>query len=122
MRTLLLLTLLISGNVYAESERYYQHLFCNDTGGISEVTLSDRTRVDCLTFGMAIEVEFASKWKNSIGQAVHYARMTDRQPGIALIMVSAKDCKYLDSLKKALVFLIRPISMWEIGPYAGKCT
>jgi len=120
MKILLLLTLLLSGNVQAENERYYQDKLCENIG-ISEVVLEDRTRVDCLTFGMAIEVEFANKWKDSIGQALHYSLMTRRQPGIALIMLTDKDCKYLMRLVRVVKSLRNRISLWEIGPYAYRC-
>lgn len=118
---LLLVTLLLSGNTLAANEKYYQAIFCGKASGQMEVVLGDRTRVDCLTFGMAIEVEFAAKWAESVGQSMHYALMTGRHPGVALIMLGPKDCKYGRRIRN-VVSIIRPlISVWEVGDYAGKC-
>lgn len=50
-----------------------------------EQTLSNGTRVDCLTDRLAIEVDFAHKWAESIGQAMNYAAATGKQPAVILI-------------------------------------
>jgi len=120
MKPLLFLILLISSNAQAETEKYYQDKFCRNIG-IMEVMLKDRTRVDCMTLGMAIEVGFANKWAQDIGQALHYSLMTGKHPGIATIVVSDKDCKYLIRLRRILSAVKPIISLWEIGPYAYKC-
>jgi hypothetical protein len=80
-------------------ERYYQTQLCNDLDGKMEYVLKDRTRVDCLTDDYAIEVDFAKKWAESIGQSLFYAEMTNRDPAIGLIVDSGKDEKYLKRLK-----------------------
>ena len=60
-----------------------------------EVRLADRTRVDILTEDYAIEVDFATKWAEAIGQALHYARMTGRKPGVIIIIRdAAKDIQH----------------------------
>lgn len=74
-------------------EREYVSQHC--TGRI-EVTLSDRTRVDCLTDEYAIEFDFASKWAQAIGQSLHYGRMTGRTPAIYLILESKKEMRFVD--------------------------
>jgi len=53
-----------------------------------EVTLSDRTRVDLVSMHYAIEVDWAAKWAEAIGQSLFYAEMTGRKPGIVLIRKS----------------------------------
>jgi len=69
--------------------------------GITEFILSDKTRVDCLTSTYAIEVDFASKWAESVGQSLHYGLMTDKKSGVLLIMENgAKDRKHLNRLVK----------------------
>jgi hypothetical protein len=80
-------------------ERYYQTQLCNKLNGKMEYVLKDRTRVDCLTDHYAIEVDFARKWAESIGQSLFYAEMTDKAPAIGLIVDSGKDEKYLKRLK-----------------------
>ena len=64
-------------------EKYYQTKMCNKLGGIIEYRLKDRTRVDCLTDDYAIEVDFAKKWAESVGQSLFYAQMTKRDPAVA---------------------------------------
>lgn len=46
-------------------------------------------RIDVLTKGEAVEVEFIRKWHEGIGQALHYGSATDRQ-GVLAIVVSAQ--------------------------------
>jgi len=120
MKSILIAMLLISSTVHAENERYYQDKFCAGIG-VTEKVLDDRTRVDCLTFGMAIEVDWAYHWQESGFQAIHYALKTGKRPGIALIMKSEADCKYLHRLNNVLENVTPIISLWEIGPYAYQC-
>ena len=61
--------------------------------------LKDGTRVDCLTSTHAIEVDFANKWAESIGQSLFYAEMTGKKPGVYLIIESDRDYRYLKRLK-----------------------
>ena len=82
--------------------------------GIKEYTLPDRTRIDCLTSSYAIEVDFAKKWAESIGQSLYYGLMTNKRPGILLIMEKPKkDIRYLKRLKK--VVEIQKIRIWTIN-------
>jgi len=53
--------------------------------GQTEVRLWDRTRVDILTKEYAYEVDWASKWAESIGQSLYYAELTGKKPGIILL-------------------------------------
>jgi len=96
---LLLQALLFSKNLHFE--KYYQNKFCSKIGGVAEYVLEDRTRVDCLTDEYAIEVDFAKKWAESIGQALYYAKMTGKKPAIYLIIEKSSDRKFLNRLKKA---------------------
>ena len=74
------------------NEKYYQTRLCNELDGIMEQSLLDRTRVDCLTDEYAIEVDFAKKWAEGIGQSLYYAEMTGKKPAVGLIVRdSAKD-------------------------------
>jgi len=102
MKTLLII-LLFQTLVFAKHlhlERYYQDIFCMQHHGQTEVVLDDRSRVDCLTDEFAIEVDFASKWAESIGQSLYYAKKTGKRAGVLLIMERpTKDKKYLDRLQ-----------------------
>lgn len=61
--------------------------------------LDDKTRIDCLLPEYAVEIDFANKWAESIGQALYYAIKTNRKPAIAVILRSPKDERYLIRLK-----------------------
>ena len=57
------------------NEHYYQNIWCREHNGITEYILADKTRVDCLTKDMAVEFDFASKWAESVGQSLYYAKI-----------------------------------------------
>ncbi|AGA79570.1 hypothetical protein [Echinicola vietnamensis] len=61
-------------------------------------------RVDLLTDEFAFEVEWASKWKNAIGQSLWYGLQTSQKPGIILILRSQKDYSYFVQLNSALAY------------------
>lgn len=69
-----------------KSESDYRDTWCEDQDGQAEVVLEDLTRVDCLTEEFAVEVDWAHKWAESIGQARYYAEMTGREPAVLLIV------------------------------------
>lgn len=77
--------------------------FCDKLGGLAEIRLVDNTRCDCLTKNYAYEVDYASKWAESIGQAVHYARLTKSQAGIAIIVKDVKDFRYAQRLVNTII-------------------
>lgn len=79
-------------------EKYYQAKMCSEFGGKTEYVLFDKARVDCLTSEYAIEVDFAKKWAEGIGQALYYAEVTAKKPAVALI-VEDGDEKYLNRIK-----------------------
>lgn len=83
---ILLTALLLLALPVSASEADYALPFCEALGGQSEVTLFDRTRVDCLTDDEAIEVDYAYKWAESIGQALYYAEITGKRPAVMLIV------------------------------------
>lgn len=79
-------------------EKYYQTKLCNQLQGKMEVRLSDKTRIDCLTDEYAIEVDFAKKWAEGIGQSLYYGYMTGKQPAVGLIC-GKKDKRFLKRLE-----------------------
>lgn len=104
------------------NEAYYQGLWCARQGGITEVRLPDKARVDCLTSKAAIEVDFAEKaWKEGVGQALWYALVTRRKPGVLVIMERESDCKYLTRLKGIVNWTQPEIMVWETGAFAYNC-
>ena len=51
-----------------------------------EVRLWDATRVDMLSDDTAWEVDWAKKWAEGIGQALYYAAVTGKRPGLVLLV------------------------------------
>lgn len=98
---------LITGMVFSgctetkkHKEKHYQTELCNDLDGVMEQSLLDRTRVDCLTDEYAIEVDFAKKWAESVGQSLYYAAMTEKKPAVGFIMNdNQKDERHLKRLE-----------------------
>jgi len=100
--TLATLLLLLTGCAKKEkhNEKYYQTIMCNEMDGVMEQSLLDRTRIDCLTDEYAIEVDFAKKWAESVGQSLYYAHMTGKKPAVGFILDdSKKDQRHLKRLK-----------------------
>ncbi|KKM65111.1 hypothetical protein LCGC14_1494640, partial [marine sediment metagenome] len=92
-------------------ERWYQDKWCAEKQGVVEYVLPDRTRVDCLTDGYAIEFDFARKFYEGISQALYYGMMTGKKPGLVLI-VGPRGQKYLDRLNAVIDYYKLPIRVW----------
>ena len=77
--------------------------WCQGLGGKfkrTDVRLSDGTYPDCVTDKYIIEVDWAHKWYEGIGQSLHYARMDgERKPMLALILKKPSDQKYIERAK-----------------------
>lgn len=73
-------------------------------------------RVDIVTDSFAIEVEFAPKWKNAIGQSLWYGLQTNKRPGIVLVKKVGKELehnKYVIMLHSALDYGgLHDIKVW----------
>ena len=86
---------------HQHSESSYQHAWCSKYNGIEEYENKDKTRVDCLTDKYAVEFDFANKWAESIGQALHYQRMTGKKAKVVLILEDPKkEMVYYHRVKK----------------------
>ena len=105
--TLLMLSFFTGCSSVKKNEKYYQTIFCKKMNGIMEYRLKDKTRVDCLTSNFAIEVDWAKKWAEAVGQSLYYAESTNKKAAIALI-ASHKDERFIKRVKKlALKFDIK---------------
>jgi len=81
--------------------------------GEIEYVLDDQTRVDCLTSSYATEVDFASKWAETIGQSLYYSIKTGKKPGVLLILENlSKERRHLSRLEKVAVD--HNITVWTI--------
>lgn len=86
---------------HIHSESSYQHAWCSAHKGIEEYENKDKTRVDCLTDYYAVEFDFANKWAESIGQALHYQYMTGKRGMVVLILEEPeKEMVYYNRVKK----------------------
>lgn len=94
------------------NESWYQSRWCENQGGATEVVLADRTRCDCLTDEHAIEIDFAVKWAEALGQSLHYAALSGKAPGILLIIERKADKKYLKRLHNIIGEYDLDIKVW----------
>ena len=109
----LLLLLVSSIQAQGVTESSFLPAIQQRLGGSTEVRCYGG-RADLVNDTYAIEVEFAHKWKNSIGQSLWYGLQLDRQPGIVIIMQSLNDRKYGIQLQSALDYagLTEHIKVW----------
>ena len=85
---------------HAHNESSYQIPWCKANNGILEFENKDKTRVDCLTKTHAVEFDFANKWAEGIGQALHYGIMTGKKPMVVLILENKQQKVYFNRVKK----------------------
>ncbi len=84
--------------LYKEAE--YNKRYCANIGGITEYRNTDSTRVDCLTKNNAIEMDFAEKWAEGVGQALYYGQLTGKKGKLVLIMENPEiEMKYFERAK-----------------------
>lgn len=69
-------------------------------------------KVDILTSSHAIEVDFAKKFKEAIGQSEFYSTQTGKTAGIVLILRNESERKYLDYLKSTIENQRNNIKVW----------
>ena len=121
MHRLLPLLLLIALPCNAASSRgpgehWYQDVWCNGMGGKVEHRLKDGRRIDCLTSSHAIEVEFANKWPEAVGQSLDYSMLTGKKAGIVLILKKPADHLHWQRMKTLVEHYQLPIRLWKLGP------
>jgi len=95
-----------------QRESYYQNLFAERIHGQKEVLLDDKTRVDVLTDTFAIEVDFADKWSQSVGQSLYYANKLHKKAGIVLVINGLEDDRFVQRLMS--VAIKHDITVWVI--------
>lgn len=62
----------------------------------TEVVLWDGTRVDILTEDTAYEVDWPHKWAEAVGQSLYYAHLTEKRPGVVLLVTDIeKERRYV---------------------------
>ena len=111
MKKLIILAILFNSFLDA-SERIINQSWCSSNDGAIEYRTKYGTYVDCLTDEYAIEVEFDYNWKESIGQALHYAEATGRSAGILLIIRNKSNVNYLEQLNAVINKYDLPIKVF----------
>ncbi|MCP3940923.1 MAG: hypothetical protein GY710_05510 [Desulfobacteraceae bacterium] len=114
-----LLILFIPTIAYAKHlhpEKWYQNKWCAEQKGQTEYRLPDKTRCDCLTDTHAIEVDFAKKFYEALGQSLYYSMQTGKRAGILLIIENKKELKYWIRLNSTIQHFGLPVDTWKIEP------
>lgn len=107
---LLCCSVALAGHLHKEA--YYQAQWCADNDGILEVILPSGARCDCMTPTHAVEFDFASKWAEAIGQALHYAAQSGHRAGVVLIEEDPeRDAKYEERLRSTIKAFDLPIDV-----------
>lgn len=98
-------------------EADYQRAWIATRGGKSEVRMRDGTRADIVTTTHVIEVDFAEKWAESIGQSLHYALQTGLKAGVLLIVDETDDERYLVRWRSVVTENRLPIDLFLIDSH-----
>lgn len=101
---------------HLHTERVYQEHWCAAQPGTLEVSLPGGLRIDCETVTHAVEVDFAPKWAEAVGQSLAYAAATGKRPGILLILEMSGDSRHLAKLRSVIDAFALPIDVWTITP------
>ena len=87
-------------------EKWYVKKWCAEHGGKIEYVLPDQTRCDCVSSSHAVEVDFAEKWAEAIGQSLFYSLQTGRREVLPPAF-SSIDISNLSVLKTFSVVFIK---------------
>jgi hypothetical protein len=94
-------------------EKDYQRAWARDNAGVCEVRTADGARVDIVTDTYAVEVDFAKKWAESLGQCLLYSACTGKKPAVLLIC-GPKDTVYRNRLLKAIEYHKLPVTVFYV--------
>lgn len=108
----LLLTTAADAREQRRHEPYYAALWCAEQGGRPEVRLASGNRADCITETHAIEVDWARKFRQGIGQSLDYAQETGKRAGILLLLRDERDYRYWIRLNTVIEYHQLPIDTW----------
>lgn len=101
--------------IYSSSEKSINTRWCANKAGVSEFRTKDGTFVDCLTDIYAVEAEFDNKWKEAIGQSLHYAESTNRRAAILFIKRQNSRKDYYGELERVINKYRLPITVFTIN-------
>jgi len=96
-------------------EKWYQEQWCQEHSGETEKVTEEGTRCDCLTETHALEMDFADKWYEAVGQSTYYSHQLEKRAGIVLILESADDKRHWQRLLNLIEKSKQPIDVWAVG-------
>jgi len=103
-----------AGRVHLEA--WYADALAAELGARTEVRMRNGTRCDVLADRHSIEVEFAGKWCEAIGQALCYSSQTGKAGAVAVILESSSDEKFLTRLREVIAWHRLPIAVIVMKP------
>lgn len=119
-RFLLVAMVLLAGTVslhaHQHVESWYADALACESGARTEVRMADGTRCDVLTASHAVEVEFAAKWCEAVGQSLNYASQTGKSGAIAIILERESDARFLQRLRALIAFHRLPLALVVMRP------
>lgn len=101
-------------------ESWYRDIWCYGETEVKVFPKGVSPRCDCLTENFAIEVDFARKWHEAVGQSLFYGHHLKRIPGILLIITKPSDMKHLNNLIDMINVYKLPIRVWAIDKSGKK--
>ena len=112
----ILALLLLSPLAYSAEKDVNEH-WCASMNGDYEFRTKDGTYIDCFTNEFAIEAEYDFKWKESIGQSLHYAETTNKKAAILFIKRNESKKDYLSELNRVIAKFDLPIKVFVTSEY-----
>ena len=106
--------ILILTPIIFSSENEINKAWCSSVNGNDQFITKYGTYVDCLTNEYAIEAEFDYKWKEAIGQSLHYAEATNKKAGILLIKTKKSKKDYYNEMMNVINKYNLPIKVFLI--------
>ena len=106
--------ILILTPIIFSSENEINKTWCTSVNGNDQFITKHGTYVDCLTEDYAIEAEFDYKWKEAIGQSLHYAEATNKKAAILLIKRKQSNKDYYNELMNVINKYNLPIRVFTI--------
>lgn len=98
------------------NEVYWSSHVAKEFGGQVEFRTYDGARIDILTPAYAIEVDWAKKWAEGVGQAAYYGCAVSRKPVLILLIKNRKaEIQYISRAMVAGAYANVDIWLYDIS-------
>ena len=84
-----------SSTNHKKQDADYVKEVCKIQRGQTEVYVSKRSRVDCVTAKYVIEVDYADLWKRNIDQALRYGKDSGKKAKLVLVVEDKSELSYV---------------------------